>query len=278
MNRRKILLGLILAIVCGGVAGLSALRYLEQRPAALVASEPTDEGRPVAVATRDLSVGSVVRAEDVRLVSWPSEVVPEGYAGSAAEVVGRGVITEVRTNEALLESKLAEPGSGGGLPITIPAGMRAVSVRVDDVIGVAGFVLPGTRVDVIVTLTPPGSQDPAGRVILQNVHAVAAGQEIARNEEGEPMTVTVITLLVTPEDAERLVLAAAQGRVQMALRNTLDIDTLETPGSRVSALMTTRRIGTPSTSAPRSTPAPTPQAPPTVIDMYLGGVRTLISY
>ena len=273
MKRKKILISLTLAIISGSVAGYSAIRYLEERPLTLVASEPRDEGRHVAVAASALSVGSIVREEDVRLVLWPSEAVPEGYAESAAEVIGRGVITEVRVNEPFLQSKLAELGSGGGLPITIPSGMRAVSVRVDDVIGVAGFVVPSTRVDVIVTLTPSGSQDTASRVFLQNVHAVAAGQEIQRDEDGAPMTVTVITLLVTPEDAERLVLAASQGRIQMALRNTLDVDTLNTSGSRISSLLAPRRR----TTTRRAAAVPQ-QPPPSVIAIYRGGVRTLLSY
>jgi pilus assembly protein CpaB len=274
MKRRKILISLALAVLSGLFAGYSAMRYLEARPTTLVASEPTDEGHPVLVAANELAVGAIVREEDVRLVSWPSDAVPAGYARSISEVVGRGVITPVRLNEPLLESKLADLGSGGGLPITIPPGMRAVSVRVDDVIGVAGFVLPSTRVDVLVTLTPPGSSDPASRVILQNVHAVAAGQEIQRDEDGTPMTVTVITLLVSPDDAERLVLAAAQGRIQMALRNTLDVDTTDTSGSRVSALLTGPRR--PTTTTRRAAPAPEP--PPSVVEIFRGGVRTLISY
>jgi pilus assembly protein CpaB len=274
MKRRKILITLTLAIFSGLLAGYSAIRYLEERPATLVASEPTDEGHPVVVAANELAIGAIVREADVRLVSWPSEAVPEGYAVSASEVVGRGVITPVRVNEPLLQSKLAELGSGGGLPITIPSGMRAVSVRVDDVIGVAGFVLPSTRVDVLVTLTPPGSSDPASRVILQNVHAVAAGQEIQRSEDGTPMTVTVITLLVSPEDAERLVLAASQGRIQMALRNTLDVDTAGTSGSRVSSLLTGPRRPAPASRAA----APTREPPPSVVEIFRGGVRTLVSY
>jgi pilus assembly protein CpaB len=274
MKRRKILFSLTLALFSGLLAGYSALRYLEERPAPLVASEPEGEVYSVAVATRDLAVGAIVQEEDVRLVSWPSEAIPAGYAASVSDVVGRGVITSVRLNEPLLQSKLAELGSGGGLPITIPAGMRAVSVRVDDVIGVAGFVLPSTRVDVLVTLTPPGSQDPASRVILQNVNAVAAGQEIQRDEDGTPMTVTVITLLVTPEDAERLVLAASQGRIQMALRNTLDVDTTNTSGSRVSRLLTGPALPT----TARRAAAPTPQPPPSVVEIFRGGVRTLVSY
>lgn len=278
MKRRKIVLGLILAILSGAVAGFSALRYLEERPPTLVASEPQSEGEPVAVAARDLAVGSVVREEDIRMVTWPSDAIPEGYAQSGTEVLGRGLISDVRANEPLLDSKLAEMGSGGGLSITIPEGMRAVSVRVDDVIGVAGFVLPSTRVDVLLTVTPPGSQDPASRVILQNVRAVAAGQEIQRTDDGEPQTVTVITLLVTPDDAEKLVLAASQGRIQMALRNTLDMDTVETAGSRVSALLADRSPRRASNSSGSAAPTSTTEPLPSVIEVYSGGVRSLVSY
>lgn len=273
MKRRKILMTLTLALISGGIAGYSALRYLQERPPTVLAAEPRDEGRSIVIAAAELSVGSIVREEDITVVSWPSDVVPEGYAEDPAEVIGRGVITDVRMNEPLLQSKLAELGTGGGLPITIPPGMRAVSVRVDDVIGVAGFVLPSTRVDVLVTLTPLNSNDTATRVILQNVRALAAGQEIQRDEDGTPMTVTVITLLVTPEDAERLVLAAAQGRIQMALRNTLDVDTLSTSGSRMSGLLVQRSR----TAAVRSGP-PQPQQLPSVIEIFQGGKRTLISY
>lgn len=273
MKRKKILISLTLAIFSGLLAGFSAIRYLEERPTPLVAGEPEGGDYSVALASRDLDVGEIVQEEDVQLVSWPSGTVPEGYAMTASDVVGRGVITPVRLNEPLLESKLAELGSGGGLPITIPAGMRAVSVRVDDVIGVAGFVLPSTRVDVIVTLTLPNSDDTRGQVILQNVQAVAAGQEIQRDEDGTPMTVTVITLLVTPDDAERLVLAASQGRIQMALRNTLDVDSTDTSGARVSALLNRPRVATTVRRV-----APTPAPPPTVIEVFRGGVRTLISY
>ncbi len=276
MRRRRALFILLLAILSGTAAGYSALRFLQERPTRLIAAEPTRSGRPVVVATRDLPVGSVVREEDVRLVEWPTDAVPEGYAQSFADVLGRGVITDVRTNEPLLNTKLADMAAGGGLPIIIPEGMRALSVRVDEVIGVAGFVLPETRVDVLLTITPPGGGEPLTRVILQNIKTLAAGQVIQRDPDGQPITVTVVTVLVTPEEAEKLVLAATQGRIQMALRNTLDMQDVETPGARVANLVggaafrgrtVTVRSGQTSGEASSS-----------IIEMYRGGVRTLISY
>ncbi len=163
--------------------------------------------------------------------------------------------------------------------MTIPEGMRAMSVKVDEVIGVAGFVLPGTRVDVISVIAPSGStaRDPVSRVILQNVPTLAAGQTTTTDEAGKPLTVTVITLMVVPGDAEKLALAASQGRIQLALRNTLDQEQVETNGARVASLLTGPapvRQGRPvSATPPRAT-----GSDPAIIEVYRGGVRTLIKY
>lgn len=279
-KKKKFLLVLLLTLLSGGVAGYGVLEYLRDRPIPAMAAEREREGsQSVVVAARQLSVGSVISEEDVRTVEWPADAVPTGYARSASEVLGRGVITDVQPNEALLASKLADPAAGGGLPIVVPPGMRAVSVKVDEVIGVAGFVVPGTRVDILLTMAPPGSDDPLSRIILENVRTLAAGQEIQRDEEGEPMTVTVITVLVSPEDAERLVLASTQGRIQMALRNTLDIETAEeeTSGIRISSLLAGRgssRPRVPQVRTSRSRQQPTES----IIEMYHGGSRTLITY
>lgn len=229
-------MALVLALVSGGVAGYLALDYLERpiAPQAAVASE----GERVVVAARDMEVGKVVGPEDVKLVDWPGNAVPPGYAQDRESVVGRGVITAVSANEPMLARKLAEKEAGGGLPIVIPEGMRAISVKVDEVVGVAGFVTPGTRVDVLVTLNPGSDREnTATRVILQNVRTLAAGQSISRSPEGNPQTVTVITLLVTPEQAEKLTLGATEGRIQLALRNTLDMGEVETVGVRAATLV-----------------------------------------
>jgi pilus assembly protein CpaB len=275
MRRKRTLLALALAIVSGLVAGVATIRYLQDRPTPLLASESIAGTQPVAVAARDMGVGEVLKTEDVRLVDWPAGSVPAGYAGSIAEVLGRSLITEVSVNEPFMATKLADTGLFGLVPL-IPAGMRALSVRVDEVVGVAGFVTPRTRVDVILTMTVPGGRDPTSKVILQNVQTLAAGQEIQQNAEGQPMTVTVVTVLVTPEEAEKLTLAASQGKIQMALRNTLDLETIETAGQYASRLFT----GTPGSTAARVIRrAPTTAASSeSIIEMYQGGVRTLISY
>ena len=275
MKTKRLFLILALAIVSGAVAGYSALRYLRERPTTLMAAEVSRETLPVMVAARDLGLGEVLTEDDLRVVEWPGSAIPEGYARTAAQVIGRGVVSDLRANEPILDTKLADAAAGGGLPALIPPGMRALAVRVDDVVGVAGFVTPQTRVDVILTMTPVGSQDPVSKLILQNVRALAAGTELRRNDQGEPMEVTVVTVLVTPGDAEKLVLSATQGRIQMALRNTLDLETVDTEGERMSGLLSgprrpTRAAVRVGTTGPLSTPG--------ILEMYQGGVRTLISY
>src|SRR5215212_83142 len=145
---------LALALTSGVVAALLALRYLRQQTTPLMASEPKRAN--IVLSARNLPVGAVVSERDVKMVSWPGETVPSGYIRSVKDAVGRGVITPLAENEPLLESKVSTKDAGGGLPIIIRDGMRAVSVRVDEIIGVAGFVLPGTRVDVMLTLDKNG--------------------------------------------------------------------------------------------------------------------------
>jgi pilus assembly protein CpaB len=270
-RRKKLWLMLLFAIVSGAAAAWLSIGYLRTQVRPVLAAEAPRHGTSVAVAARDLPIGTLVRGEDVRLMSWPSGDVPAGYATSTAEVVGRGVIVPVVANEPLLRSKLASKDGGGGLPITIPEGMRAVSVRVDEVIAVAGFVVPGTRVDVVTVLAPPGSaNNMTSRVVLQNVTVLAAGQTVQRDAEGKPMTVTVITLLVTPEEAEVLTLSATQGRIQLALRNTLDVDTVQTHGIQVAGLVGYGSYG--------RRPGGTASDRRAVVEMYRGGERTLKAF
>jgi pilus assembly protein CpaB len=260
------------AAASGLLAGYVALVYVSAEPAPLQAAVPS---QTVVVAARDLPAGAILRREDVEAVGWPGSAVPEGFATQAAEVVGRGLITEVHRNEPLLDSKLAHKEAGGGLPITIPEGMRAVSVEVDEVVGVAGFVLPGTRVDVLVTVMPGTDRTQiTTRIILQNVRALAADQRYQQEIEGEPQYVTVVTLLVTPEQAEELTLAATEGRIQLALRNTLDSEEVATPGRRITSL-----VSGPRSSRPGSGSAtPVPVDPERVIESYEGGRRTLLKF
>jgi pilus assembly protein CpaB len=275
MKTTRVLLILALAVISGLAAGYAALRYLSDRPMPVMVSSSRGETVPVVLAARDLPLGSVLEDTDLRVVDWPAGVVPAGFAGSKDELVGRSLVAEVQTNEAILATKLAELGLRGIIPL-IPPGMRALSIRVDQVVGVAGFVTPQTRVDVILIMTPVGGSDPVSKVILQNVQALAAGAEIQETEDGRPVTVPVVTVLVTPAEAEKLALASHEGEIRLALRNTLDMESVETGGERASRLF----AGTESSLARPTvrTGSTAPTARESIIEIYRGGVRTLVSY
>jgi pilus assembly protein CpaB len=266
------------AAASGLLAGYVALVYVSEAPTPLEAA--VTSSRTAVVASRDLPAGSVIRRDDVKTVSWPGSSVPQGFATEAGDVVGRGLITEVRQNEPLLDWKLAQREAGGGLSITIPEGMRAVSVRVDEVVGVAGFVLPGTRVDVLVTVVPTSDRmQTITRTILTNIRTLAADQRYQQDIDGEPRYVTVVTLLVTPEQAETLTLAATEGRIQLALRNALDSDETVTQGRRIASLVAGPAPPPAPARAPaRAAPPPRPTTPDRVVESYEGGRRTLLRF
>lgn len=277
MRKRRPWFMLVLALTSGVVAALLALRYLRERTTPLMAAEPKRAN--VVLTARSLPVGAVLTERDLKVVSWPGDAVPSGYIRSIPDAVGRGIITPVAENEPLLASKVSTKDAGGGLPIIIKDGMRAVSVRVDEVIGVAGFVLPGTRVDVLLTLDKsPDRPESITKTLLQNVQTLAAGQSVTRDKEGKPQTVTVITVLVSPDDAELLALAAKEGRLQLALRNTLDTMPVATSGARADKLTPSGSARTPNRPQRAARPAPTPRENATVVEGYKGGERTLTTF
>src|SRR5471032_1598252 len=235
MARMRVFMVFVLAITAGGALAFGTYNYVQQRPLQTV-SIPT---RPVVVAASDLDIGAELRREDIRIIDWPANAVPANAFSDPKDVIGRGLILPVIENEPLLPMKLASKEAGAGLPPAIPPGLRAVSVRVNEVIGVAGYVLPGTHVDVVATVSPTQQQgDMTSKVILTNVLVLAAGTKIERGDpdKNKPMPVSVVTLLVDPEEAERLTLASTEGKIQLALRNPLDKAIPQTPGVRPSAL------------------------------------------
>jgi len=242
MRSRRLVIVLLLALASGLAAGWLALNYLRQPNAPIATATESVE---VVVASRDLPVGHILDVADIKVAQWPGNAVPEGYSSSVDEVLGRGVIQSLAMNEPLLPAKIAVKEAGGGLPIIIPEGMRAVSVRVDEVIQVAGFVGPGTRVDVLVTLEGETQPDPVTKIVLQNMLVLTSGQIVQRSPDNEPVVTTVVTFLATPEEAEKLVLASTKGRIQLALRNTLDLDSLTTEGARLRALIPSPQRATP---------------------------------
>jgi pilus assembly protein CpaB len=178
----------------------------------------------VVAAANDVPAGTMLNGSDLRLVKMQHSDLPPGSFSAIADVVGRAVMVPLMKGSPVVAGQLAAANAGSGLPALIPSGMRAVSVKVNDVISVAGFVTAGTRVDVVLTGQPKqsGSDDPAATTVLENIQVLAAGQKLQHNAQGDPQQVSVITLLVTPEDAQKLALATQEGKIQLALRNPLD--------------------------------------------------------
>jgi pilus assembly protein CpaB len=258
MARIRVFLVFVLALTAGGVLAFGTYNYVQKAPASAVTMATTK----VVVAAADLDIGAELEEKDVRIVEWPASSVPQNVFNDPKDVIGRGLILPVIENEPFLPLKLASKEAGSGLPPAIPPGLRAVSVRVDEVIGVSGYVTPGTRVDVVVTLSPTQqSQDMTAKVILTDVQVLAAGTKIERDlKDDKPIAVSVVTLLVNPEEAERLTLAANEGKIQLALRNPLDRANPATTGVRPAMLLGTappiRQVARPRVSAPSAAVAP----------------------
>ncbi|MGB8580126.1 MAG: Flp pilus assembly protein CpaB [Candidatus Sulfotelmatobacter sp.] len=217
MNRTRLLMIGVVALALGAFVSLFVYKNLQGKGAS--SGEP---GVDVLVAADDIQVGARIEEHDVRAVKYPASSLPSGTYSARSKVMGRGVILPISKGEFILPSKLAPENAGSGLPSLIPPGMRAVSVRVNEVVSVAGFVGPGTRVDILLTGTPNGSTEDQTTTVLQNVAVIASGQRLERNAAGDAQNTPVITVLVSPDDAERLTLASAEGRIQLALRNPLD--------------------------------------------------------
>jgi pilus assembly protein CpaB len=209
--------------------------------------------KAVVVAARALEMGAVIKSESVKLVRMPEELFPKGGFSRPEDVLDRPVISPVFPDEPIVEARLAVRGSGGGVAPLIPPGMRAISVRVNDVVGVAGFVLPGMRVDVLVTGRPPGRDDTITTTVLQNITVLSAGQIIQADSKSQSIKAPVVTLLVNPAQAEALTLADTEGRIQLVLRNSTDRQQAETPGWLTSQLYR---------QASREPAAPVAQRPP----------------
>ena len=235
MNRSKMVPVLLIALLAGGALAFGTYNYLQNVPVKTV-TVPT---RRVVVANADLSLGSELRPDDLKTIEWPASAVPEGSFEDASKLLGRGLVASVVRHEPILPGKLSSKEAGSGLPPIIPPGKRAMSVRVNEVIGVAGYVLPGTRVDVVATQNPTNkAEDMTSKVVLSNVQVLTAGTRVEHDtKDGKPMQVTVVTLVVTPDEAERLTLASTEGKIQLALRNPLDLESPETGGVRPGMLM-----------------------------------------
>jgi pilus assembly protein CpaB len=274
MNRRnRTLVVLTVAIAVASGASFFVYRAVTNIPV----REVEVKSYYVAVAAKPLAVGTMIGPSDVKLVAWPAASPVAGGYSKVDEVVNRGLIASVVENEPLTSTKLAVIEAGAGLPPTIATGMRAISVKVNEVIGVAGFVVPGTRVDLVVTI---GKRDggSVSRVIVSNAQVLTAGTKYDQDQakDGKPMPATVVTLLVTPTDAERIALASSEGSIMLALRNPLDSTPTETNGTRLASL-----LGAPepppvirvAKGVPRAVLPPPPPPPPAPVIYSVETIR-----
>ena len=226
MNRRLSTI-LFLAFVVAAISSYLVYRIAGKQMHPI--AQPTTAR--IIVAAHDLQIGTIVKDVDVKTAEWVG-APPKGVLMSKDAAVGRGVVSQLYEGEPIVDSRLAPAGSGGGLAATIKPGMRACAIRVDDVVGVAGFVLPGMHVDVLVSGNGPGVPQvdgPKVKTLLQNIEVLSAGSNIQKDNEGKPISVQVVNLLVLPEQAELLSLASNQAKLQLVLRNPLDTETPKTP-------------------------------------------------
>ena len=238
MKQQRTVIVLAVAVITAGIAAYGMYLAIQSRPV----REVEIASVPVVVAAKPIPVGARLTAEDLKVAAWPARTPVPGAFADTKMLVDRGTIAIVAENEPVTAFKVAGPESGSGLPPVIPEGMRAMSISVNDVVGVAGFVLPGTRVDVLLSVDNPGGangSEPMARTVVSNVLILTAGTRYDRQEGqgGEPQRVGVVTLAVLPEDGERIALASTQGRLSLALRNPADSLETKTAGIRLSALM-----------------------------------------
>jgi pilus assembly protein CpaB len=280
--KRRLFAVLLFAIVAALATSTLAYRLIAAHEAA-----PRAAVRTVLVASRDVAVGTLIQDSDVRPAEWPGEIDPH-WLSRKEDIVGRGATTNINSGEPFADNRLAPPGAGAGLASIIPPGMRAAAVRVDEVVGVSGFVVPGMRVDILASGTPPGQYGTVTRTILQNIAVLSAGQNLERDAQGKPASVQSVNLLVTPEEAEKLSLASGQMKVQLVLRNPLDVTTVTTRGISGGDLLLDRapaeskaapRSRTVASRAPAAAPAParTAQAAvPFTMEMIQGAKRETV--
>lgn len=252
------------------------------------------DAKPLVVAVERLPLGAVVRPDQVRLSRVPANLFPKGGFSRVEDVAGRPVVAAIEADEPLVEARVAPRGSGMGLAPMIPTGMRAASVRVNDVADVAGFILPGMRVDVLATGRADGHDDTITRTVLQDIAVLSVGQTIQADSHNPSISAAVVTLLVKPDQAEALTLASTEGHVQLVLRNSTDRTTARTGGKQLheiyGGLEAAPAAAPPAPLAelppPRATAAAvrlvaTPKSPPAPhheMTILIGKVRTLIDF
>lgn len=272
MNRR-LLVVLFIAFLIAGFSSLLVYRMLGKRISGARALSTVR----VVTAADDIKVGTILTASNLHTTEWVG-TPPKGALLKPENAIGRGVVSSLYQGEPVLESRLAPPGSGGGLAATIRQGMRACAVKVDEVVGVAGFVTPGMRVDVLISGDPPGeashAQGTLVKTLLQNIEVLSAGTDIQKDTEGKPQQVHVVNLLVTPEQAEVLSLASNQTHIQLVLRNPLDTQMAQVSGSAMANLFTDRNGTSPNLPAGVRKRGPSSGQDSYMVEVLNGSQRT----
>jgi pilus assembly protein CpaB len=228
MRNKRFFIVLAGALLFGLLAAVSVTRYLSS------AQAYTKNLNRVAVAKVAIPLGTKIIPEQIMVVQFPPESTPDGAFDSVEKLTGRVAVMNIAPREPITEARLAPEGTAGGLSAVIPEGYRAMTVKVDDVVGISGFIMPGTLVDVVVVIDPAekaGMQDPISKIVLQNIKVLANGQNIDKPQsEREANSVKAVTLLVTPEQAEKLALASSEGKLQLVMRNSIDQGDEQTVG------------------------------------------------
>jgi pilus assembly protein CpaB len=261
MRNKRLIIALLAAITFGLIAAVSVKQYL-------LTAQTFNRTNDVVVAKVGIPVGSRIIAEQLEVRQFPADVTPEGAISKIDEsLIDRVVITPISLKEPITEAKLAPVGSLGGLSSVIPEGYRAMTVKVDDVVGVSGFILPGTLVDVVVVIQPPkgtANEEMISKIVLQNIKVLASGQNIdkPKNDREVERSVRAVTLQVTPEQTEKLALASSEGKLQLVMRNSVDQADEQTSGAnKKSLLLGERAMLTPdpgvnsNPSAPKAAPS-----------------------
>lgn len=268
MRNKRLIIAVAAAIVFGSIAAVSVYRYLA------AAQSYAKNLNNVIVAKVDIPVGERIIAEKLAVVQLPRSAAPDGtFAKIDENVVGRVAVVRIAAREPVTESRLAPLGSAAGLSSVIPEGYRAMNVRVDDVVGISGFIMPGTLVDIVVVIDPPDNdnRERVSKIVLQNIKVLANGANLDKpKNEKEAERVKTVTLQVTPEQAEKLALATSEGRLQLVMRNSVDQgDEITTGATKKSLLSGERALPLPEPGlgkdaksvAPRtSAPRPRPRA------------------
>ena len=272
MNSRRLFTALFIALLLSGGVTFVISRKLLGR------ATPSAQLQNYIAVSRALQPGEVLKAEDLTTVPWPASHPLIGAFTKATDLVGRAVVYPLAGSQPVLQEYLAAPGSVIGLTAKIPEGMRATSVKSDEVVGVAGFLFPGSHVDVLVTFRSDRLPTPATQIVLQDVEVLTVGQKLQPDPQGKPETVNVVTLLLTPEDAQKLVLASSQGGIQFVLRNGADHTKVAAVPMQMAQLSGQPAAALPATITPRPRLPMKDPKDTYVVETILGDKRSTRSF